>query len=79
VEIQLNNTRLNATTPVAQDMRYDAFCAPGEGHCTIIGSAFMNIADPNKARVTFCLKDGGKRQCDSSNAFVTITLEFEPD
>lgn len=78
VVIQLNNTRLNATTPVAQHVRYDTLCIPTSlvsSECQVVGSADVR----NARGVTLCVTEGGKRACESeTDEFVILVLDFEP-
>ena len=79
VVIQLNNTRLNATTPVAQNVRYDTLCIPrgpsGPAECQVFASADVR----NARDVTLCVTEGGKRSCETRKAeFVVLVLDFEP-
>jgi len=80
VEIRLNKITLNATTPVAQNVHYDADCTPvttptSPRDCALVGAASLGTA----TRVTLCLTDDGAARCDSSDSgFVAVALTFKP-
>jgi hypothetical protein len=81
VEIQVNNTTVNGTTPVVRNVRYDSLCSPGglspgdlDDECLVVGTAFLRT-DDRGARVTLCLTDRGKRVCESGDeGFVVVSL-----
>jgi hypothetical protein len=81
VTIELNKTKRDATTPVAQAMTYDGLCGSvsGQGDCVIFGSAEVKESDRGRTRgVMLCLTDGGKRACESASFWSVRTfLDFD--
>jgi len=82
VEIQLNNTKLDVTTPDARNVTYDSFCAPSQTNfsvvtCHIVASVNFKLAS-GSGSLTLCVTDGGSRQCGTSDqGFVVVGLDFK--
>ena len=67
-------------TPIARNVRADVLChgdAPTPRDCEIFASAIVKDGDVGGTRVTMCLFDAGKQDCETSNdgrVFVTMRV-----
>jgi hypothetical protein len=85
VEIQLNNTKIDVTTPDTRNVTYAPLCGQlgTDPHhlvdtCTIIASTNFKLAS-GSGSLTLCVTDGGTRQCGTSDkGFVVVTVNFKP-
>lgn len=82
IELQLNNTKLDLTTPDTRVVPYVTFCvvSPTDLVTTCHLSASVNFKlAAGRGSLTLCVAEGQQRECGASNqGSVVVTLDSRP-
>lgn len=83
VELQLNSTKLDVTTPDSRNVKYDTFCTlrasdfGGTGTCSIIASVNFKGANGHGS-LTLCVTDKNTKCGTSDQGFIVLSVDYKP-